>query len=191
MTKLVIDLINKCDFHVIVIVSDNNRINRNMFSLLKGSSPEYFINDIDPPYITFLMYDFVHILKNIRNCWLNKKDGFQSFIFPDFNNSDELLTAKFSDLKHLYHHNNNISVLLQHTHKLNHKTLYPSNLERYKVSLACNVFHESTYSALKAEYESGSGVVTSHGTYEFIPYNFELVDNSKYKIKIDWFIKEK
>ncbi|KAJ4437015.1 hypothetical protein ANN_17147 [Periplaneta americana] len=92
----------------------------------------------------------------------------KSRLLKDFEDTDTLLTAKFSDLKQLYHCGNNVSPLLKPAHKLNHKSLYPSNLERQKVSLVCNIFHESTYSALNAEFQSQSDIVSSPGTCQLV-----------------------
>ena len=57
-------------------------------------------------------------------------------------------------------------MLLKTAHKLNYKTLYPSNLEHQKVSLECNIFCDSTYAALKTELDQNSGI--SDGTVEFV-----------------------
>jgi hypothetical protein len=93
----------------------------------------------------FLLFDFVHIFKNIRNNWLNLKSANLSFQFPNID-GDEILTASFKSIRDFY--TEECGSLVKKAYKLNHKTLYPSNIERQNVLLVDNVFHASTIAAL-------------------------------------------
>lgn len=53
----------------------------------------------------FLLYDTVHILKNIRNNWINPKNV--TFHFPDFENPEIMKSADFSHIRELYHKEKN------------------------------------------------------------------------------------
>lgn len=186
ITQRVIDLLKNCGFHVISIISDNNRVNRNLFQHLLPSNDEFCVTYPNSSVPMFVTYDFVHILKNIRNNWLNLKDSEKTFVFPPFLNLDSSpLKAKIQDLRNLYKHK--CDDLIKTAYKLNYKSLYPSNLERQKVSLVCNVFHETTYCALKTEFEANSGIVSSAGTHEFIKIILDWwsIVNTKSKFKKD------
>lgn len=84
MIKQVIRIVQACGFVVVIVASDNNQINAKAFEQLCGSddvsvgipNPDY------PQYKIFLIFDIVHILKCIRNNWLNQKDSNQTFIYP-------------------------------------------------------------------------------------------------------------
>lgn len=166
ITRQIFHLVSSCGFYIIVVISDN-RINSNMFSHFLYQTEQFHITNITSPVTTFFTFDPVHILKNIRNAWLNTKDPDKSFVFPPFANPDSPpRIAKFSDLRSLYQSKG--SDILKLAPRLNFKTVFPTNLEREKVSLACNVFDLTTYCALKSEYERNSGIVRSEGTAEFV-----------------------
>lgn len=100
ITYRIIEFIQKCGFEIICIVTDNHRINRNMFNKLSNNS----ISFPNPSYINkiiFFSFDFVHIMKNIRNNWLNLKNLDKTFTFPDFY-TNELRLAKFNDIRTVY-----------------------------------------------------------------------------------------
>lgn len=95
----VIQFIQGLGFHVIAVITDNNRVNQNLFSLLSSElsmpNPQY------PDHQIYLLFDFVHIFKNIRNNWLNLKDSMKTFVYHDFN-TNERKTASFEHLRELY-----------------------------------------------------------------------------------------
>lgn len=144
-TKEVCKLVTAYDFKIIAIITDNNRVNRVMFKEL-SSFDNNFTYDFSNTYKTFLSYDSVHIFKNIRNNWLCQKDAEKSFVFPSFYDRDKILVAKFTDIRQSFRKECN--QLIKLAPKLNFKTVFPSTLDRQKVSLANNVFHESTLAAV-------------------------------------------
>jgi hypothetical protein len=153
MTAKVVRLLETCGFKVLCIISDNNRLNQSMFSILRQNSADLdvvYMPDIDHP--VFIMFDTVHIAKCIRNNWIHLKDSAKTFTFPSFDaisiedvSDQNVLKAKFTDLRQV---KTESTQLMRKAFRLNHQTLYPSNFDRQKVVLALNVFHESTYAAL-------------------------------------------
>ena len=107
----------------------------------------------------FLHLIFVHILKSIRNNWLNLKSDAKSFIFPNFEaiRSDScsfplrLCSASFQDIRTLY--NSEKESLAKLAPRLTLKSCYPSSLERQNVKLVLKVIHESTIAALTIQNE--------------------------------------
>lgn len=166
-TKNVLRNLCSSGFNVVSVISDNNRINRKMFSLLaEGSDMKLFIyNPVDPDKKIFLLFDSVHLLKSVRNNWLNLKNRTQSFTYPAW--SDESTKkASFSDLKHLYKIEK--KSLLKEAPRLSWKALYPHSLERQKVSLALQVFHETNIAALKIMGPSRCDFESWEGTADFL-----------------------
>lgn len=140
-----LELLNVCGFRVLSIVSDNNRVNQGMFkSLCQNSNSSISFDYHSLP--VFVMYDPVHILKNIRNNWINLKDADKAFNYISFE-SNTLKTAKFSSIQTLYKNESNSMIKL--APNLNYKTCYPTNLERQNVKLVMNLFNEKTISAIK------------------------------------------
>jgi len=81
VTKIVIENLCRAGYDVVSVISDNNRINRKMFSMLtEGTESTYFItNPINPEKNIYLLFDSVHLLKSIRNNGLNVKNPQQIF----------------------------------------------------------------------------------------------------------------
>ena len=109
----VIDDIEKCGLFVQVLCSDNYPQNVNIFKLFspdKKTLSPIVPHPVNPTRSLFLFFDPVHILKCIRNNWLNTKDFNHTFIFPNFDDisTDSMkypLTqckACFEDVRILY-----------------------------------------------------------------------------------------
>ncbi|VEN43153.1 unnamed protein product [Callosobruchus maculatus] len=149
LKQYVLDAVNSVQnygFKVLCIIADNSRLNQNAFNQL---SHQFYIEN--PKFVNekiFILFDFVHIFKNIRNNWLNQKEVEKAFIFPDFNDYSIELKASFLDLRDLY--KLEINKTTKRAFKLNEKSLYPNNLERQNVTLVDNIFHESTIAALQS-----------------------------------------
>ena len=101
---------------------------------------------------TYLFFDTVHLVKNIRNNLLNAR----KFVFPqfDFNkrnqekiNSDGGYIA-WADLKLIYEEDSKLSANLKKAYSLSYKALTPYN-NKQNVSLALAVFSETTIAATK------------------------------------------
>ena len=78
----VIHAVQLTGFVIVAIAADNNQVNCKAYELLGGSGKLEFSvqNPTFPDQRIFLLFDTVHILKCIRNNWLNVKD--QSFLYP-------------------------------------------------------------------------------------------------------------
>lgn len=153
--KEVILGLEKIGFRVLV-VSDNNSINRKALSMFP-SPPKLRIahpNPADALQPLFYVVDAVHLLKYIRNNWLNRKNPASNLYFPLFDLSmntahhDPIQWALFKELREL--HKLETSQLLKYSYHLSSKALNPSNLERQNVKLALQVFNEFVAEALDA-----------------------------------------
>ena len=107
---------------------------------------------------SFLTFN-VHILKSIRNNWLNQQCDSKVFSYPDLNcfSIDQctyplnICHASFRDIRMLY--NSERDSLAKLAPRLTSKSCYPSNLERQNVKLVLKVVHESTIVALAIQNE--------------------------------------
>lgn len=100
-------------FKVICVVTDNYTINKKAMSQFMDP-PKILIvykhpsSDIRP---LFFATDSVHLIKCVRNNWLNQNDDDQSFQYPDFGNisgwNGNVITASFKALKKLHYIENN------------------------------------------------------------------------------------
>lgn len=181
LTIDVLKLMNELKFEVVCLISDNHSTNRKMFELLGGGRLKTCIsNPADPLKSLFLLFDSVHLLKCIRNNWLNRPNG--TFIIPNteqtFPNIEKMLNvtegqttfeysnveAKLSDLRDLFHSEN--SALLKLAPSLSRKALYPTAIERQNVSLAISIFDVKNTVAL--DMLKNEGIAISEGTIQFL-----------------------
>ena len=166
ITHLIGDIEN-CGLSVHVICTDNYPLNVSLFKLFSPDqrtlTPEV-IHPCDPHRLLFFIFDFVHILKTIRNNWLNLKDYNRTFVFPKFEDFSVQSTASFQDIRLLYKSDQHCVVKL--APRLTAKSCYPSNFERQNVNLALKIFDESTVGALTVFANSRSTIKSN--TAEFI-----------------------
>ena len=99
--KSVINDIEQCNFSVQVISTDAYPLNVNLFKLF---SPDHSLQPVVPHPLDstrnlFLIFDFVHILKSIRNNWLNLKNHDKIFKYPNFDDFQQVDTASFEDIR--------------------------------------------------------------------------------------------
>lgn len=122
---------------VLAEITDDNRLNQRFYSILApdGSYQVKYDNSEGATDITHLFFDSIHIAKNVRNNWLNKKDFEKTFWYPDFDDFKTICKASFLDLRDIYKADFSANKLLRKAYKLNKKTLYPSNFERQRVLL--------------------------------------------------------
>ena len=103
LTINVLKCLHNIGYKVLGIISDNNRINRNMFEHLCGGTLQSSIKHPFSDDPLFLLFDTVHILKSIRNNWLNQKFPSKEVMrFPSFDCCDAVHLAKLEDLKKIY-----------------------------------------------------------------------------------------
>lgn len=95
----------------------------------------------------FFLFDSVHLLKCVRNNWINQID--QTFRYPDHATATTgvLCKASFAHLKQLYDSEQAAAVKL--APGLTYTALHPNNLQRQNVNLALKVFNEKNVVALE------------------------------------------
>ena len=149
------------------MISDNNVVNRKMFMELSGTGRlvPYIQNPINVDEIIYILFDTVHLLKCIRNNWINDVEK-NRFTFPDFSDNTVLLNAVFSDLINIYHMEK--ESILKDGYKLTWKSLFPNNIDRQNVKLAFKVFDRTTIAALEVLGPHTSKLQHWEGTAQFI-----------------------
>ncbi|XP_065650888.1 uncharacterized protein LOC136079096 [Hydra vulgaris] len=132
----VINSIKSSNGKVISVICDGNQTNQAFFNLFERVE--------EKPWLTkcgiFLLFDYVHLLKSIRNNWITKKT--QELHFEK--NQD--MTAKWSDLKCLFDFEKDQLIKLS---RLNFVAIHPKLIERQNVSHCLIVFCDETIPALK------------------------------------------
>ena len=127
-----VDAITQAGGCVKALVCDGNRNNQAFFKLF-GSNPER-------PWETqsgiFLLFDYVHILKSIRNNWLTEATGELTFLHDGVTR-----TAKWRHLVQLYKLEAESLVKMS---DLNEVSVLPKPIERQRVSTCLKVFSEKT-----------------------------------------------
>ena len=92
----------------------------------------------------FFSFDFIHILKTIRNNWLNQTDYNRTFtyLYPSFDNLSITNTATMEDVKF---------ASFKQAPKLTANSCWPTNLERQTVHLALIIFDEQTATSIQIQ----------------------------------------
>lgn len=128
--------VNAAGAQVKAIICDGNRVNQACFKMYDTIPGEPWLT-VDGKY---LLFDFVHLLKNIRNLWLTEKNG--ELIFFD---NGLTKVAKWAHLKKLFDLENESLVKLS---DLNEVSVFPKPIERQRVSTCLRIFSEKTHQAL-------------------------------------------
>ena len=154
--KKIICGLENIGFRVFAVITDNNAINRKAMSQFAVPSKLSiaYPHPCDQKRPLFFVFDSVHILKCIRNNWLNLKSHDKCFAFPHFQfgdistkSSTSYALASFSSLVQL--HNTKCDSLIKFAYKLSYKALNPSTFERQNVKLALQIFNNFTAEALE------------------------------------------
>ena len=74
--------------------NDGNRTNQAFFKKFKTQENKLWTSEES----TFLLHDYVHLLKSFRNLWLTERNGELEFVL-----NDEILVARWQDLRDLHH----------------------------------------------------------------------------------------
>ena len=148
----------KKGFKVRGVVTDNHSANAKAFQVLTAQYPSSFSLCIKHPINelpTYLFFDNVHIMKNIRNNLLNAK----KFVFPAFSldiMKDKNLASDggyicWSDLHGVHDRDKALQGYLRKAPELTYAALHPGN-NKQNVPLALGIFHETTIAAFKCYY---------------------------------------
>ena len=158
-----IDDLTSAEFCVRGIVTDNHASNMHAFSLLalifNSNSHQYIKHPGNFDKKTYLFYDTLHIMKNIRNNLLNeKKFVFPEFIYNDGQNIDINFQAGFiqwKDLYEIYDRDKGLSANLNKAPKLSYQPLHPGD-NKQSVPLALAIIHETTSAAARSYFPTQS-----------------------------------
>ena len=141
-------------FKVQGLVADNHGTNVVAFStLLQGNDGDkcnYFIHP-NADFKTYVWYDPVHLLKNVRNNLLNRK----KFVFPafDFDLKGVKVASgagfiSWGDLHKIHDIDATMDGNLRMARNLSYQSLHPGN-KKQNVSLALGIFDETTIAAAR------------------------------------------
>ena len=122
------------------IIYDSNRVNQAFLKLYPTLSEKFWLTEDNK----HLLFDYVHLLKNIRNLWLTERIG--ELIFDD---DGVRRVAKWAHLKQLYGFESERLVKLSDLKEI---SIAPKPIERQQVSICLRVFSEKTYNALLTQF---------------------------------------
>ena len=153
-------------FRVRGIVADNHSANVAAFNnilQMYSCDTDLCIQHPKNSTKTYMFFDNVHLLKNIRNNLLNSK----KFVFPSFSffMKDQLISASengyvaWRDLHDVYDKDTKNKANLRKAPKLTFKALHPGN-NKQNVGLASAVFHESTIAACKSYFPNRKDAIS-------------------------------
>ena len=104
--------VEECELFVQIISTDNYPLNVKLFKLFSptGKLETRVPHPCDTHRGIFLTFDFVHILKTVRNNWLNQQTDWKLFSYPDFDcifidrstNPLKVCHASFRDIRILF-----------------------------------------------------------------------------------------
>ena len=152
-----IETLAESGFNVRAVVVDDHSSNVAAYKKLHeeyfGDSETYIYH---PSYggvqKTYLLFDIIHLIKNVRNNLLNKK----KFVFPkfSFNHFEDPIEVDdgYVDWRlfhQVYEKDQELQANLRKAHKMTYRTLHPGN-NKQNVSLALNIFDETSSAAINS-----------------------------------------
>ena len=149
--NLLLKIVHACDGYVFLVMNDSLKSNQKMFSLFHQNFESKSISSIKHPIENdqycelFLLYDPVHLVKNIRNNWCTEKMKMLKFFDKE---KDTVCTASWSDLVNIYKKESEGIVTLT---TISYAALYPTNFDKQKVSLALQIFNEKVPPLLRQQ----------------------------------------
>ena len=132
-----VQTVNNCGGHTVSLICDNCPMNQAVYRQLGGPGKVVW-NGSD----LFLVHDYVHILKNLRNNWITEQQQELSFSQDGIQ-----YLACWKDVKALYAEDRKTALRLT---KITHTSVFPKPLQRQSVPLVCQVFNEKTSAAFIA-----------------------------------------
>ena len=134
------------------LVTDNHSANVAAFNVLLSSMPGDKKNFFVHPKAstkTYVLFDSVHLLKNVRNNLLNSR----KFVFPamDFSVCGSSIVSEvgyitWGDLHKIHDHDQKNDAHLRKAPKLSYQALHPGNKKKC-INFASAIFHETTIAA--------------------------------------------
>jgi len=146
-TNILLTNLKQAGANVKAVVCDGNRVNQLFFKKFDTVKPWRTKNDL------FLIFDYVHLLKNIRNNWITEATQELEFCV-----NGERHTARWSDIKRLFYYESKEIVTMS---RLTYEAVCPTPIERQKVATCLKVFCDETISALKShpDFQSAQGTI--------------------------------
>ena len=162
-----IESLGNAGFNVRGIVTDNHSANVSAFNHLQKMFPSS-LGDVlcmqhpQNSSKTYLFFDTVHLVKNIRNNLLNAS----KFVFPAFSFSlkDQVLASsesgyiRWRDFQDIFEEDAKHKANLRMAPKLTPCSLHPGN-NKQNVGLALAIFHETTIAACKSYFPQRKDVI--------------------------------
>ena len=165
---------------ILAVIVDGNRVNQKFFKHFTRVTGKPWLAHIPKlnEYL-YLLYDYVHVLKCVRNNWLTET---KSELKYEWNG--ETLIAKWNILRHLHLVESSGIIKLS---KLNEKSVFPKPIERQDVDLCLRVFSYETIAALETHPEVDQQ--EARGTIQFlkIMVGFWKIVNTKEKGEMELF----
>jgi hypothetical protein len=139
----VIQEVTPMGFDIVATIVDAHSSNRRFYTeeLCGGLLQTFIPHPMDNNSKIFLLFDSVHVFKNLYNNLINRK----VFKCPPF--AGEPVSANAQHTRDLYELEMGRSV--KYAHKLTERVLNPKSIEKTNVDLACRFFHESTVHGLE------------------------------------------
>ena len=119
------------------IISDGNRINQSFFNYFKTAEGKLWLS-VDG---TYLLYNYVHLIKTIRNLWLTEKTGELKF-----QHEYKFLVANWYHLRNLFQ--SEVCAVLKMS-KISETAVYPNPNDRQREVLVSNFFCDDKATALE------------------------------------------
>lgn len=143
--KMVISCVIENGGNVIGMLSDNHPTNRSSYELFRFDPQTPFLgkSDNQPGQIMYLLQDPVHLFKSIRNNWFTEKSRRLKVVVDGIE-----YEGNWNDIIRLYEGEK--SSALRRTN-LSYEAVYPSPIDRQKVTLMVQVFNEKTVAALRTD----------------------------------------
>ncbi|CAH0765012.1 unnamed protein product [Bemisia tabaci] len=171
LVRPVLKVMEEVGFRVLCLIADDNQVNAKMFKMLgDGTLKTCVPHPFNKEEKLFLLFDQVHLFKNVRNNWINAPAKLFKIPHISLDKGDlalirvsdvETMEARFSDIIDLFNADKrNIAKLAP---KLSRKSVFPSSVERQNVQLVVNVFHDTTIQALETLKKDGK-INISDGT---------------------------
>jgi len=122
------------------IICDNCPVNQHLYKDLGGPGLVQIPNDTLQMY---LVHDYVHIFKNIRNNWIMEPQQELSFQLDGTE-----YRACWADIRSLYEIDRKTPLRMT---KLTQTAVFPKVLQRESVPLVCKMFDDNTVAAFEAD----------------------------------------
>jgi len=135
----IVETVQRSGGRPVSLICDNCPLNQRLYKELDGPGLVKLPKD---GLQVYLVHDYVHIFKNIRNNWITEPVQELSFKMDGID-----YIACWKDIRRLYEIDSKTTLRLT---KLTHTSVFPKILQRQSVPLVCKVFDAKTTAAFEA-----------------------------------------